>query len=46
VDVVFGLFGIGVWIVAVIALAAGVTFLVIKLSPSDKPEKPESAEAG
>jgi hypothetical protein len=45
-DVILGLFGIAVWIVAVIALAAAVTYLVIKLTPGDKDEKPKPAEAG
>jgi hypothetical protein len=45
-DVILGLFGIAVWIVSVIALAAAVTFLVIKLTPGDKDEKPKPAEAG
>jgi hypothetical protein len=44
-DTVLGLFGMLVWIVAVMALAAGITFLVIKLSPGEKPKKPEQ-EAG
>jgi hypothetical protein len=44
-DTVLGLFGMLAWIVAVMALAAGITFLVIKLSPGEKPKKPEQ-EAG
>jgi hypothetical protein len=41
---VLGLFGMAIWIVGVIALAAGVTFGVIKLSPGDRPgKKPEEA---
>jgi hypothetical protein len=43
-DTALGLLGILVWIAAVIALAAGVTYAVIKLSPggraADKPEEP------
>jgi hypothetical protein len=35
-DTVFGLFVMAIWIVAVIALAAGVTYLVVKLTPGDK----------
>jgi hypothetical protein len=35
-----------IWIVAVIALAAAVTYGVIKLTPGDKDEKPKPAEAG
>jgi hypothetical protein len=44
-DTVLGLLGIAVWIVAVIALAAAVTYAVVRLSPGDKAEKtkPESA---
>jgi hypothetical protein len=42
-DTVLGLLVMAVWIVAVIALAAGVTYLVVKLTPEDKtkatPEK-------
>jgi hypothetical protein len=45
-DVILGLFGIAVWILAVIALAAAVTYVVIKLTPGDKDEKPKPAEAG
>jgi len=40
-----GLVGIAVFIVCVVALAAGVTWLVVRLSPSpDKKNKP--AESG
>jgi hypothetical protein len=45
-DTVLGLIGILLWIVAVIALAAGVTYGVIRLSPggrsASKPEQPSS----
>jgi hypothetical protein len=34
-DTVLGLFVMALWIVAVIALAAGVTYLVVKLSPGN-----------
>jgi hypothetical protein len=44
-DTVLGLLGMVVWIVGVMALAAGMTYLVIKLSPGEKPKKPEQ-EAG
>jgi hypothetical protein len=37
-DTVLGLLGMLVWIAAVIALAAGVTYAVIKLSPGGKTE--------
>jgi hypothetical protein len=43
-DTVFGLFGILLWIVGVMGLAAGVTWLVIRLSPGGKSgSKPEEA---
>jgi hypothetical protein len=40
-DTILGLFGMVLWIVSVMALAAGITYLVIKLSPGEKPKKPE-----
>ena len=43
-DTFLGLIGMAIWIVAVIALAAGITFVVVKLSPGDKPAKePETS---
>jgi hypothetical protein len=39
-ETLLGLFGVAIWIVAVIALAAAVTFTVIKLTPGEK--KPET----
>jgi hypothetical protein len=44
-DTILGLFGMVVWIVAVIALAAGVTYAVIKLSPGGRsgPKPPQQA---
>ena len=42
-DTILGLFGMVVWIVAVIALAAGVTYAVIKLSPDRRGSKPPQA---
>jgi hypothetical protein len=46
-DTVLGLIGILLWIVGVIALAAGVTYAVIRLSPGgksgSKPEETPSA---
>jgi len=45
-EVVLGLLGMAVWIVGVIVLAAAVTWVVIKLTPGDKDEKPKPAEAG
>ena len=43
-DTLLGLFGIAVWIALVIAIAAVVTWLVVKISPAEKPKKtqPES----
>ncbi len=41
-DTVLGLIGMVVWIVAVIGLAAGITYAVIKLSPGGRSgPKPE-----
>jgi hypothetical protein len=42
-----GLIGIAVFIVCVIALAAGVTWLVVRISPSPdkKKQKPAAADA-
>jgi hypothetical protein len=41
-DTILGLFGMVVWILAVIGLAAGVTYAVIKLSPGGPSgKKPE-----
>jgi hypothetical protein len=37
-DTILGLLGIVVWIAAVIALAAGVTYAVIKVSPGGRSE--------
>jgi hypothetical protein len=43
-DKILGLLGILVWIAAVMALAAGVTWAVIRLSPGGKSDKkPEQA---
>jgi hypothetical protein len=44
-DTVLGLLGIVVWIVSVISLAAAITFVVVKVSPSDKPRKDEPETA-
>jgi hypothetical protein len=44
-DTVLGLLGIAVWIIAVIALAAGVTYIVVRLSPGDRDEKPRTESA-
>ena len=36
-DTVLGLLGIIVWMVAVVAIAAAVTYAVVRISPGDKP---------
>lgn len=40
-DTVLGLLGIVVWIVAVIALAMAVTWLVVKISPTGDAKRPK-----
>ena len=42
VETVLGLIGMAVFIVATIALAAGVTWLVVKVTPSGPRKKPET----
>jgi hypothetical protein len=42
-ETVLGLLGLVVYIVAVIALAAGMTWLVVRLTPTSKP-KPAPSE--
>jgi hypothetical protein len=44
-DTVFGLFGIVIYAACVISLAAGITWLVVKVSPAEKPKKPETADS-
>jgi hypothetical protein len=39
-DTVLGLIGILVFAACVIALAAAVTWVVVKVSPAEKPKKP------
>ena len=41
-DTVLGLFGLALYIVAVLALASGVTWLVVKLSPSKSQKQLEA----
>ncbi len=43
-DTLLGLRAIVVWIVAVIGLAAAVTYVVVKISPAEKPSKDVGAE--
>jgi hypothetical protein len=38
-ETLLGLFGVAIWIVAVIAIAAVITYVVVKLTPGDKPAK-------
>jgi hypothetical protein len=42
-DAVLGLIGMALWIVTVIALAAGITYAVVKLFPGDD-AKPKPQE--
>ena len=44
-DTALGIIGIILFAAAVIALAAAVTWVVVKVSPSEKPDKPEPADA-
>jgi hypothetical protein len=44
-DTFLGLIGMALWIVATIALAAGITYVVVKLSPGDKPPKEPEASS-
>jgi hypothetical protein len=44
-ETALGLIGLVLFAAAVIALAAAVTWVVVKISPSEKPEKPEPAES-
>jgi Mn2+/Fe2+ NRAMP family transporter len=44
-ETVLGLIGMAVFIVATIALAAGVTWLVVKITPSGNKSKPETPPA-
>ncbi|MBA2614272.1 MAG: hypothetical protein H0U90_00590 [Actinobacteria bacterium] len=42
-DTVLGLAGIVVWIALVIAIAAAVTYAVVRISPGEKPGDPSPA---
>jgi hypothetical protein len=44
-ETVLGLIGMAVFIVATIALAAGVTWLVVKITPSGPRKKPDAPPA-
>jgi hypothetical protein len=39
VDTLLGLLGLAIWIAAVIAFAAAVTWLVIRIGPGEKPSQ-------
>jgi hypothetical protein len=41
-ETVLGLLGLVVFIVAVIAFAAGVTYVVIKITPAEKEKEPQT----
>jgi hypothetical protein len=43
-DEALGLFGLAVFATCVIGLAAAVTWVVVKVSPAEKDEKPATAE--
>ena len=43
-DTVLGLLGIALFIPCVVALAAAMTWLVVKISPAPRTEKPEQPE--
>jgi hypothetical protein len=45
VDTAFGLIGLVIFIVCVIALAAGVTWLVVKVSPNPTKKREAAAAA-
>jgi hypothetical protein len=46
-DTVLGLIGIVIWIVTIIALAAAVTWVVVKIFPAERaPKKDEPATDG
>jgi hypothetical protein len=42
IDTVLGLFGIAFWIAGTVSLAAGVTYLVVKLFPGEDDVNPTS----
>jgi hypothetical protein len=45
VETVLGLIGMVIFIVAAISLAAGVTWLVVKITPSGPKKKPDAPPA-
>ena len=44
-DTVLGLLGLALYMAAVVGLAAGITFLVVKLSPSKSMKEQQAKEA-
>jgi hypothetical protein len=44
-DTFLGLIGMTLWIVSTIALAAAITYVVVKLTPGDKPPKEPEASS-
>jgi hypothetical protein len=44
-ETVLGLLGMIAYAACIIGLAAGVTWIVVKVSPSEKPEKPATDDA-
>ena len=44
-DTLLGLLGVVAWIVGVIGLASAVTWVVVRLSPGEKPAKPDDGSA-
>jgi hypothetical protein len=38
-DTLLGLIGMALWIISTIAIAAAITYVVVKLTPGDKPAK-------
>jgi hypothetical protein len=45
VDTILGLLGLALFIVCVVALAAGITWLVVRLSPNPETKRKKAAEA-
>ena len=41
-DTILGLFGVALWIASTIGIAAGVTYVVVKVFPGDESLKPTS----
>jgi hypothetical protein len=44
-DTVLGLIGLALYVLAILSLSAGVTFLVIKISPTRTGSKPKTDES-